>query len=88
MKTTPVPVSRTICGLPPALSEIIRPAVAVPATAGLNVTAMVQLAPAFTVLPQVFVWEKGPLMIMPEIVSVAVPVLLSVTVCTLLVPTI
>ena len=50
---------------------------------------MEQLAPAFTLLPQVLVWEKSPLAVMLEMVSEALPVLVSVTVCAvLLVPAI
>jgi hypothetical protein len=46
----------------------------------LKVTEMVQLAPALTVVPQVLVWEKSPLAVMLEMVSGALPVLVSVTV--------
>ena len=43
----------TDCGLPAALSVMLRTAVSVPETVGLNVTLMVQLAPAANELPQV-----------------------------------
>jgi hypothetical protein len=58
--------------------------VLVPAAVGLKVTAMVQLAPALTLLPQVLVWEKSPLAVMLEMVSETLPVLVSATVCALL----
>ena len=60
-------------------------AVRVPVAVGLKVTLIVQLAPAATELPQVFVWAKSPALVpvteMPLIVSAALPVLLNVTVC-------
>jgi hypothetical protein len=45
----------------------------------LKVTLMVQLALAATLEPQVLVWEKSPLTVMLEMLRVALPVLLSVT---------
>jgi hypothetical protein len=50
-----VPVKLTVCGLPLALSVIASVALREPAADGVNVTLMAQLAPAETVLPQVFV---------------------------------
>jgi len=88
VKSWPVPLSATLCGLPGPSSEMLRVPVRVPPAAGLKVTEMVQLAPALTVLPQVLVWEKSPLAVMLERVSEALPVLVSATVCApLLVPT-
>ncbi len=52
----------------------------VPVAVGLKVTEIVQLAPAATLVPQVFVCAKSPLTPMLARLSVAVPVLLSVTV--------
>jgi hypothetical protein len=50
--------------------------------AGLNVTLIAQLAPAATLVPQLFVCEKSPLLVpvkvMPVRVSAAVPLLVSV----------
>ena len=43
---TPVPLSATECGLPGALSETVTEAVRDPAAVGVNVTEIVQLAPA------------------------------------------
>jgi hypothetical protein len=52
-------------------------------------TAKVKLAPALTVVPHVLVWEKSPLAVILEMVSETLPVLVSVTVCALvLFPTI
>jgi len=63
---------------------MLRVPVRVPPAAGLKVTEMVQLAPALTLLPQVLVWEKSPFVVMPDMVSEVLPVLVSVTVCALL----
>jgi hypothetical protein len=75
-----------LCGLPDALSVTDSEPFRAPVAAGLNVMLMVQLAPAATLDPHVLVSAKSPLfapvMAMPEPlkVSVAVPVLVSVTV--------
>jgi hypothetical protein len=65
-----------------------------PVAVGLNVTLIVQFAPAARLAPQLFVWEKSPLfvplMAMPEPlkVSAALPVFVSVMFCeALVVPT-
>jgi len=54
-------------------------AVRVPVAVGLNVTLIVQLAPALTELPQVLLWAKSPLLVpvmaMPLMLSAAVPAL-------------
>jgi hypothetical protein len=49
-----------VCGLPAALSEMLTAAVRVPVAVGVNVMLIVQLPPAATELPQVFVSEKSP----------------------------
>ena len=85
VKSWPVPLRATLCGLPAALSEMLMVPVLVPAAVGLKVTEIVQLAPALTVVPQVLVWEKSPLAVMPEMVSEALPVLVRMTVCAVLV---
>jgi hypothetical protein len=51
----PVPLRGTFCGLPAALSVILSAAVRVPATVGLNLTKMLQLAPTASELPQLWV---------------------------------
>ena len=49
----PSPLSGTVCGLPAALSVTLRAALREPLAVGLNVTLIVQLAPAASELPQV-----------------------------------
>ena len=71
MGATPAPLSATVCGRLLGLSEMLRVPVFAPTAAGLKVTEIAQLAPAFRVVPQVFVWEKSPLAVMLEIVSEA-----------------
>jgi len=81
-------VSKTVCGLPTALSVTEILPSAPPETLGVNVTSMVQFAPAASVAPQVVVARKFVLATMFMIFSVPSPVLLRVTGCTLLfVPT-
>jgi len=89
---TPVPVSGTLCGLPPALSLMLRVAVRAPLAAGVKLTLMVQLAVAARVLGlsgQVFDCAKSaaftPFTTMPLIVSAAVPLFVSVIDCAALV---
>jgi len=84
----PVPVRLTdwVAGL--ALSVIVTAPVRVPAAVGLKVTLRVQLALAARLAPQVLVWEKSPLAVMLVMLSVALPVLLRMTLwALLLVPT-
>ena len=79
----PVPVSAAVWGLLGALSVTVSVADLAPEAVGLNVTLIAQLAPAATLLPQVFVCEKSaplaPVNVMLVIVNVAVPLLVSVT---------
>ena len=51
----PVPLRATLCGLPVALSLMLSEALRVPAAAGVKVTAIAQLIPAASELPQVLV---------------------------------
>lgn len=51
----PVPVKGTICGLLGSLSVIVTFPVRIPTAVGVNVTVIVQLPPAPTDVPQVFV---------------------------------
>jgi hypothetical protein len=69
-----VRLSATVCGLPTALSRIVRAPERFPAAVGLNVTAMAQVAPALTLAPQVFVWMKSPLAVMLEMRCEPLPV--------------
>ena len=83
--TVPVPARLTVCGLLGALSKMLIDAVRVPAAVGVNVTLIVQLAPAPTELPQVVVSGKSlglaPVttkLVMPKSV---LPLFVKVTVC-------
>ena len=59
-----------------------------PPALGLKVTLTLHEAPAATLEPQVLVWEKSPLIAMLVMMSVALPVFVSVKLCgLLLVPT-
>jgi len=88
----PVPVRLTICGLPPALSVMVKVPVRAPATVGVNVTLIMQFAPPASVagligqaVAPVLVSAKSPDAAMELIVSAAFPVFVSVTVCAALV---
>src|SRR5579859_5520683 len=75
-----LPVSATVLGLLEALLVMVSvPVSALPTTVGAKVTVTAQLAPAASDAGQVLVWVYGPLMEMLEIVSGAVPLLVSVT---------
>jgi hypothetical protein len=80
----PVPESDIVCGLPLALSEMLNVAASAAATEGVNVTSIVQLAPAASELPHVLVCAKS-LALVPVSAGVlmlraALPVLLRVAV--------
>ncbi len=53
--STPFPVRETVCGLLVALSVTVTVPVRVPVVVGVNVTLILQFAPAARVLPQLFV---------------------------------
>ena len=72
-------------GLIAQVEMIVSEPVRLPSAVGLNVTLIVQLAPAATEPPQVLVSAKSPLDDMVLIASGAVPVLLRVTACAALV---
>jgi hypothetical protein len=80
----PVPLKLTVCGLPTALSVTLREALRDPMTVGLNVTLMLQLAPAARFLPQALVSAKSallaPVILMLVILSDEFPVFVKVTV--------
>jgi hypothetical protein len=67
------------------LSEALRE----PAAVGVNVTLIVQLAPAATLLAQLFVWAKSPGFVPPramfDMLREALPMFESVTLCAVLV---
>jgi len=83
-KSVPVPERLTVCGLPGASCVMVRLPSRVPVAVGLKVTLIVQLAPAATLEPQVLVWAKSPLTPMLVMVNGPLPVLVSVTVCSVL----
>jgi hypothetical protein len=76
---TPIPVRLTVCVAGLALSVMVTTPVLVPAAVGLKVTLRVQLALAARLAPQLLVWEKSPLAVMPVMLRLAFPVLLRVT---------
>ena len=93
VKSQPVPLKLTACGLPTALSVKVRLPVAAPAAVGEKVTATVQDPLAATgveveqVVP-VVARPKGPVMTIALMVRLVLPLFVSVTVCALLlVPT-
>jgi hypothetical protein len=63
------------------LSATVRVAVAVVALTGVKLTWIVQLAPAATLAPQLFVWAKPvpPTKVMEAMLKAALPVLVRVT---------
>lgn len=83
---TPVPVRLTVCGLPPALSEMLKVAERFPTAVGVNVTLIVQLPLGATVplLTQLSVSPKSPglapVIAMLMLVKFEFPVLVNVTV--------
>jgi len=82
VKSCPVPESDTVCGLPAALSLTLKVPVLVPVVVGSKNTPIEQLAPAATLLPQAFSAPKSAgLVATLLIVSVALPVFVTVTVC-------
>jgi len=81
----PVPVSVAVCGEPVAVSATAMDAEKVVAEAGVNVTEMVQVAEAASVVPQLLVSAKSvgllPVIDMPEMARLALPGFESVMVC-------
>ena len=68
----PVPVRLAVCGLFVALSVTVRVPVRVPPAVGVNVTLMVQVSPAATLAPQLFVCPKSPLLVPVNVMLVSV----------------
>lgn len=69
----PEPLSRTVCGLPAALSAILIMPLRFPEAVGPKVTLIVQFAPAASVMPQSSVSAKFAVAVMLVRFSVAVP---------------
>jgi hypothetical protein len=77
-----------VCGLLAALSAMVTFPYRFPTAVGVNVTLIVQLAPAARVEGHVLVCAKSPVAAIPVISSGALPVLANVTACAgLVVPT-
>jgi hypothetical protein len=80
-KSCPVPARLTVCGLSDALSVIVKVPALAPLTVGSKKTPIAQLEPAATLFTQVFKVPKSAAFVVTAlIVSVAVPVLVTVTV--------
>ena len=87
VKSWPVPARLTVCVLPATpslLSVMVSMPLRFPPAVGVKVTLIVQLPPAATLEPQLFVCSKSPVMEMLT-VSAASPPLVKVTDCALLV---
>ena len=76
----PVPVRLTVWALLLAPSVIDKAPVSVPVAEGVNVTEMAHVAPETKDEPQLLLWEKLPLVVMPLMLRLVVPVLAKVTV--------
>ena len=85
VKSSPVPVRVTVCGLPWAVSVMAMVPVLAPPALGLKAMLKVQLALTATLEPQLLVWEASPLTAILMMPRLALPVLVSVTLCALLV---
>ena len=77
----PVPLRLELCGLPGAFEVTVTEPLRAPATVGVNVTLMVQLADAASVAPHVLVCAKSPDATILAILSTPVPVFCSVSAC-------
>ena len=85
MSWDPDPDRDTVCGLPAPLSVTAKDATRLPVAVGVNITAILQLDPAASELPQVSFSVKSPALV-PEIArlliaSAALPVFVSVIDC-------
>jgi len=75
---TPVPLSAACCGLLPALSVMLKVPVRLPTAVGVKVRLMVQVALAARLAGQLLVCAKSPLLLIPVMLSAALPVLVRV----------
>ena len=82
----PVPVRLTVWALVLALSVMDSSPVRVPAAVGVKVTKIAHCAPTASEEPQLLVWEKSPLAVMPLMPMAVVPVFVKLTSCVALVP--
>ena len=85
----PVPLRVAVCGLLASLSATLSVAVTAPAAVGVNVTLIVQLLPTARVVPHAEVSANDdaavPVMLTTMLLTVAVLLFFSVTVCAVLV---
>jgi hypothetical protein len=82
VKSCPVPLSATVCGLPDALSLIVNVPARVPPTVGSKKTPAAQLAPGATVLPQALrIAKSAELTVIPAMLRGTPPLLVIVTLC-------
>lgn len=88
LKSAPVPLSDTVCGLFCAPSLIVSAPERIPDAVGVNVTLMVQLEPGARVAGQLLVCANPPVTWMLFRFSAALPLLVTAMVCAALdVPT-
>ncbi len=85
----PVPLSVAVCGLLASLSATLNVAVAAPVAVGVKVTVIVQVLPTARVVPHAEVCANDdaptPVMLTTMLLTVAVLLFFSVTVCAVLV---
>lgn len=81
-----MPLMLTTCGLPLALSLMVRVVLDKPFAVGVNVMLIAHRAPAATLVPQVFVCEKLPPTVMLLIANGKLPVFPRFTLATELAP--
>ena len=79
-KSAPVPL-RLTAWLAPALSVTLSVPLRLPAVEGVMVTLIAQVAPAATALPQLLVSANCPEAATPPMLTLALPVLVTVTIC-------
>lgn len=77
---TPVPLRKAACPPRKALSRTVSTPLRRPAALGLKETLIVHDWRALSELPQLLLWVKSPLAVMPLIFKVADPLLLRVNV--------
>ncbi len=77
----PVPLRLTAAGAGLLLLDNDNDPARAPTAVGVKTTLIVQLAPAASDVPQLFVWLKSPLIANDEMESDTFPLLVSVTAC-------
>jgi len=69
VKSSPLPLSETVCGLPKPLSVTMTAPEAGPPAAGKKLTVMLQLEPWLSEAGQLFDSRNGPVTVIEEIAS-------------------